>query len=821
MHTRLLAACLAAALAPLGTAQVPAYQPHSLVQVHVRDAHTLAALLALDLDLAGCAAIELPRQTIDVIADARALDKLRASGLDFEITIADLEAHYAREASKHGLQGPQTLTPPLGQGAMGGHYTLAQVVAILDSFAQDFPSICARKVSIGRSIEGRDLWMVKISDNVNVDEPEPEVYFDALHHAREPLSMEATLVFMDRLLSGWQRGEPEARFLVEQRELYFVPVVNPDGYEYNRSTNPNGGGMWRKNRRLNTGGSYGVDLNRNYTTGWTAPYGGNSTSPTSETYRGTAPFSEPEALALDNFAATRQFTHAFSTHTYTDVLLRPWGYQTTDPPNFAEYDRVGAQAVQRNGVQHGKASTLLYIAAGTALDHHHAAHGSLGWTAELGRSNEGGFWPSGQAILNIAERHQHMFRTIALTGGAWPRIQSVTITEAPGGNNNGRVDPGETGRVVVAVTNEGLTAFQQDVLGALTSSSSGVTIGNGAANFGKVARFGAADNAAAPMTFAVPAGYQQPIVQLNLRLTADGHVEDRALPIVYGAWRLAVDDDCEQDRGFRRGTSDTATAGHWARGVPQQTTSGSATVQPGADHSPNGTQCWVTDPRAGSTADDYDVDGGLTDLVSPRLDLAHLHGARLSLWYWYFESYASDWLVIDVSADDGGQWTELLRRELSSGGWLELVRDLPPPLTDRMRLRVRAQDHNASLVEALVDDLAILGLQQDGAVTLLSSGALGSAARFGLCGQSGATVVLCASAGTANIPLPGITGSLLLDPATLLALPAIGLGASGYQGLDLGIPNDASLSGKTLYFQALHAVGSALRLDNRQALRLQ
>jgi len=387
---------------------------HHLVQVRVADRTQLAALHALDLDLAGCCESGAPPKTVEVIATDADLGTLERSGLDYVVSIRGLEKHHARELA--GSTPPpviarSTLTPPLGQGAMGGHYTLAEIVAILDSFAAQFPSICSPKVSIGTSVEGRNIWMVKISDNVGVDENEPEVLYDALHHAREPLSMEATLLFMDTLLSGYGGPDPELNYLVDERELFFVPCLNPDGYEYNRSTNPNGGGMWRKNRL----GGYGVDLNRNYPTGFGG--GGSSGNRSSSTYRGTAPLSEPETAAIDAFARSRSFVQVFSSHTYTDVLLRPWGYQTGGPPNVATYNRVGAAATTVNGIQHGSAYDVLYEASGTALDHHHTAYGSLGWTAEMGRSNEGGFWPNPATTVNIATRHQHMFRTIAVLSG--------------------------------------------------------------------------------------------------------------------------------------------------------------------------------------------------------------------------------------------------------------------------------------------------------------------------------------------------------------------------------------------------------------------
>ena len=115
---------------------------------------------------------------------------------------------------------------------MGGHWNLTQMVAILDQLAANHPNLCTQKVSIGTSVEGRSLWMVKISDNVSQQENEPELLYTGLHHAREPLSMETILVFMTDLLNGYGT-DPEATFLINERQLYFVPCVNPDGYERN------------------------------------------------------------------------------------------------------------------------------------------------------------------------------------------------------------------------------------------------------------------------------------------------------------------------------------------------------------------------------------------------------------------------------------------------------------------------------------------------------------------------------------------------------------------------------------------------------------
>jgi len=184
-------------------------------------------------------------------------------------------------------------------GTMGGYYKLNEVYARLDKMFQLYPNLITAKQSIRLTNENREIYFVKISDNPNVDENEAEVLYTALHHAREPESMMQMIYFMWYLLENYDK-DSQVKYLVDNREIYFIPVVNPDGYYYNATTNPSGGGMWRKNRRDNGDGTFGIDLNRNYgpMEYWDSPNGGSSTSPNSDTYRGVAPFSEPETDAI-------------------------------------------------------------------------------------------------------------------------------------------------------------------------------------------------------------------------------------------------------------------------------------------------------------------------------------------------------------------------------------------------------------------------------------------------------------------------------------------------------------------------------------------
>jgi hypothetical protein len=791
---------------------------HHLVEVRTTGPAQMQRLLALNLDLASCTPPLRAQRRVEVIATDRDLATLRAGGFAFAILQPNLEAFYAAEAARFPVV--PSLIPALGQGAMGGHWTLAEMEAILDSLHAQNPAICAAKVSIGSSLENRPIWMVKISDNVGVDENEPEVMFDALHHAREPLSMEATLVFMDWLVRNYGT-DPLATFLVDERELYFVPCVNPDGYEYNRTTNPGGGGLWRKNRRPNGDGTFGVDINRNYGTGWSAPNGGNSTITSDETYRGTAPFSEPETQVLDAFVQSRHFVTTFSTHTYQDVLLRPWGWQLGDPPNVADYNALGSYFVQENGILHGSISNLLYIAAGNAVDHNHVVHGAIAFTAELGRSNEGGFWPAGPAITDIATRHQPMFRKIALTAGPALQIDAVTVAEAAGGNGNGTVEPGESGTVVVTVRDLGIAASPANL--TLQAVSAGVTVGTGSFAFGTIARLSAANNAATPFTFTVAAGTTDPAVTLRLTLTGDGRTQTQDLQVALVPERVVVTDDMERDRGFSRAPGGTATTGLWERASPQQTLNGTTVIQPGTQTTPGGSNCQVTDHRAGTSAGSFDVDGGFTDLWSPVMDLRHLPSAKVAMQLWYAESVGDDAMQIDVSRDGGTSWSPLYSRSTSTGAWLPLELPLGAPLTDRMRIRWRAQDLNPSLVECLVDDFAIKAPVANGSVTLLGSGVLGTVVEVAMHDVPGAACFpLAATALGPGVTFPGVGGVLLLDPAATTVLPLLVADSAGRAVFELALPAVPAFHGTVLYWQlaSLSAAGLAFG-GNSVAVTLQ
>ena len=249
------------------------YERYSTVKVFLNSQEDIRTLQMNDID------IEHFRGSVEdgivIVVNQVELGRLKNTGFRYEVTIPDMDEFYKNRApsTMAELQISENVklldnVNSFGYGSMGGYYTYTEVVQKLDSMILQYPNLISLKQDIATTTEGRKVWAVKISDNPNVNESatEPAIYFDGLHHAREPQGMASLMYFMYWLLDNYATN-PEAAYLVNNREIYFIPVVNPDGYVYNQTTNPNGGGSWRKNRRNNTG-SYGVDLNRNYSYKW-------------------------------------------------------------------------------------------------------------------------------------------------------------------------------------------------------------------------------------------------------------------------------------------------------------------------------------------------------------------------------------------------------------------------------------------------------------------------------------------------------------------------------------------------------------------------
>ncbi|HYV94675.1 MAG TPA: M14 family zinc carboxypeptidase [Chitinophagales bacterium] len=328
------------------------------------------------------------------------------AGVKVEIIITDLSADFkSKYSSFKEFSNLRDFTPPahFHAGSMGGALTYSELVNELDSMKLYFPDIITAKASLGDSYEGRPVYMVKISDNPDSDEDEPEVEFDALHHAREPVSMMHLIYYMWWLLENYN-VDSLATYLVNEREIYFVPVVNPDGYYYNESTNPGGGGYWRKNRRDNGNGTYGIDLNRNYSFGWGLDSGSSGDS-NSDVYRGTAPFSEPETAVMRDFFTAHEFVTTVSCHTSGNYFIHPWGYTNDDCADVDWFSAYSERATRWSDYFYGNCyQTLNYFASGTTIDFNYGEQilkpRSMAFTPETGYS----FWPDPNDIPEMCAK---------------------------------------------------------------------------------------------------------------------------------------------------------------------------------------------------------------------------------------------------------------------------------------------------------------------------------------------------------------------------------------------------------------------------------
>ena len=370
---------------------------YSKVNVQITDANEMERLVALNFDIDHYEGAS--DGSISFYVTSEELKRLTIYGFSFEVTIPNFIEHYNKLTllDSENLTKPETVANGFDFGSMGGFYTFSEVEAKLDEMKTEYPNLITARESIGTTFEGNDIWMVKISDNPDIAENEPAAYFDGLHHAREPLSMATNINFMFWLLENYD-SDSRVRYLVDNRELYFVPVVNPDGYLYNEQTDPNGGGFWRKNRNTNGGGGcVGVDLNRNY--GYEFAHDGScaSNDPCSNIYHGTGPFSEAESIAVRDLLTQIQPNTAFSIHSTAGSYLMPYGFDTT-PPDFEIYSEWASSFLDEAEYPYGVTFQMLgYTSCGTTRDYLHS-EGIYGWTPEIGGS---GFWPQQSTIFDL------------------------------------------------------------------------------------------------------------------------------------------------------------------------------------------------------------------------------------------------------------------------------------------------------------------------------------------------------------------------------------------------------------------------------------
>ena len=520
------------AYVPCSTAQ----KTHSKVSIELADTYELDRLAGLDFDVDHP---EFDKQgNVSLYLTSEEVTKLRDNGFNFNITIPDFREFYAQmlldDAPKVAqMTRSSRVADGFDLGSMGGFYTFSEMEAKLDEMKANYPNLVTTKASIGTSVEGRPIWMVKISDNPNINEPEPSAYFDGVHHAREPLAMATIINYMFWLLENYDT-DPQVKFLVDNREIYFVPIVNPDGYVYNETTDPNGGGLWRKNRNPNGGGGCpGVDLNRNYGFGYAANGSCSSTDPCSGTYRGSGPFSEPEAVAVRDFLTQIQPRTAFSIHSTAGSYLMPYGFDTS-PPDFEIYSEWASSFLDDNDYPYGVTFQMLgYTSCGTTRDYLHS-EGIYGWTPEI---DGDGFWPTPSTIFDLVDENLRPLFYQSWIAGAYLDVQSH--------KQIGNALPGGSFELIVEIKNTGVGASSQNTSVILSTANPNVTVPT-ANTYGTVAPRTKKDNSASPFTITLEPSFTGFSFDLTVTTYQDG-VENESIvvPITVGEGTVLFTDNAE------------------------------------------------------------------------------------------------------------------------------------------------------------------------------------------------------------------------------------------------------------------------------------
>ncbi|MET9056416.1 M14 family metallopeptidase [Streptomyces antibioticus] len=422
----LLALALAAPLtatvtdAAAGGAPKPAASADDIRQYEIHVHHSTPQMRTA-IAAAGVSVDEADSETVVVSGRADQIRKLRAQG--YEVSLVGSAPNRVAEDEVRLFDFPS---------ADSRYHNYAEMTAEIDQRIAAYPTIMSKRV-IGKSYQGRDIVAVKISDNVGTDEAEPEVLFTHHQHAREHLTVEMALYLLRELGAGYGT-DSRVTNMVNGREIWVVPDLNPDGGEYDIATGSYR--SWRKNRQPNSGSSYvGTDLNRNWAYRWGC-CGGSSGSTSSETYRGAAAESAPEVKVVADFVRSRvvggkqQITAGIDFHTYSQLVLWPFGYTTADTTTGMTADdrnafaTVGRSMAASNGYTPEQASDL-YITDGSIDDYLWGTHKIFSYTFEMypGSAAGGGFYPPDEvieretsrnkdAVLQLLENADCMYRSI-------------------------------------------------------------------------------------------------------------------------------------------------------------------------------------------------------------------------------------------------------------------------------------------------------------------------------------------------------------------------------------------------------------------------
>ncbi|MBK7631579.1 MAG: immune inhibitor A [Ignavibacteriales bacterium] len=614
-------------------------QNYKQVKIYVNDKSDYAALQTAGLEIDH--AFRGKDNSLTVYLSDEQFSKLQLTNFRYDVLIDDWLDYYSKQPTLSETEKSAVIQQSkndfgvegFGFGSMGGFLTLAEINARLDSMFALYPNIITQKFSIGTTVEGRPIYVVKISDNPNVNENEPQVFYNSLIHCREPQGMMTVMYYMYYLLENYGT-DPEVTYLVNNREIYFQPVVNPDGYEYNRTTNPNGGGDWRKNRKNNGDGSYGIDLNRNFGYQWGYNNSGSSNIPSDLTYRGPFAFSEPETQAIRDFVNTKTFKTALNYHTYSNLLLYPWGYETIQTPDNNIFVEYSTDMVAYNGYENGQPPVILYDVNGSTDDWMYGEQTSkpkiLSMTPEVGST---GFWPTQAEIFPLAI--ENLQPNLYMT---WVAGESVSLINP--NFSQQFFNPGDIVDLIIPqIRNKGLSDATNVSL-SLSSDNPLITITSGNINVGNIATrttYSNSQNLSFTIGSTMPADVN---VKMLVTVSTSGTpMFVDTLSFITGTPIMVFADTTNDPLLLWNITYTPTTSPKWEASTTSYHTSPSS----------------FTDSKTGS----YTNNATVTMTQKNAIDLSSYAHPRLSFWTKYDIESNYDYGQVEISTNNGSTFTPL------------------------------------------------------------------------------------------------------------------------------------------------------------------
>ena len=680
---------------------------YSLVEVQLAHEAELEGLLLHGFDVRYVSA---DNTLVTIVAMEHELQRLREHDYSFEIVHKDLTAYLQTR-----LITPKETSLHIGQGSLGGFFNYDEIVAFIDSLHAEYPNIMSEPMVIGQTYLERDILAYKISSGSRDGEDLPRTLITGMHHSNEPMSFIAPLYFTQWLLENY--GEDQlATYMVDHREIWFVPVINVDGYIHNENVAPNGGGFWRKNMRDNSeSGEFdpwydGVDLNRNYGYGWGFNNTGSQDYPGSPVYRGTHAFSESETQATRDLCINKGFRTALNFHSFSNLLIHPTepdGFLFPDMDIFMEYMH---DMTKGNGYVFGHSlQTVNYTVNG---DHDSWMYGEqdvkdkiIAFTPEIGSWSDKS-WPPSHRIIPLAEDNLYMQQFMVMAAGVYLKPEEHRFDDTDGGNGNMEAEAGETVDLIFSIRNKGYLDDAGSVSVALSCDDEFVNIHTDHVVTDIAALTTEEVSFNISLSEDMPSGHT---VTMTLQFTCpQGYDVSELYVITFGMPQLLFFDNALE------GMDQWEVDGKW--GVTDERTSDG---QLSFNDSPYGY---------------YESSTEVSMAMSDPLDLSNMNNAFLTFSTRYHVERHADLAQLQISTDHGQSW-EPLPGEYSTDGtggtglqplgepvyngfrdimWVRERACMTPYLGEEVLIRFyMASDHRNVAEGWFIDDIRVIGYSDE------------------------------------------------------------------------------------------------------------